>query len=258
MNELQIFNKEEFGQIRMVEIDNKPYFVAKDIALCLGYKDTTNAIKQHCRWVVKHHLGVVTGKKKDGTDAIQNVEMNIIPEGDMYRLITNSELSSAEKFEVWVFDEVLPSIRKTGSYNSNESQLNVDELNKCMKLIEPALTKVGVTTMQKFGIYKEVLSQSGINIPVDFIESENVEPAAYNNYSFNRNIDLVKRFIDESCIIDKNSMVPSADLYNSFLSWCEINNEEPISQTMFGRKLSELGINKGRSSFMRFWKGIRF
>lgn len=116
MNNLQIFNNKQFGQVRMVEIDGKPFFVAKDIALCLGYKDTTNAVKQHCRWVVKHHLGVVTGKKKDGTDAIQTVEMNVIPEGDMYRLITNSELPLAAKFESWIFDEVLPTIRKTGTY----------------------------------------------------------------------------------------------------------------------------------------------
>ena len=79
----------------MIEIDDKPYFVATDIAKALGYKDTTNAIKQHCRWVVKHKVPHPQSKNK-------TLEVNVIPEGDMYRLITNSELPSAEKFESWV------------------------------------------------------------------------------------------------------------------------------------------------------------
>ena len=115
--QLQIFNNEQFGQIRMVEIDDKPYFVAIDIAKALGYKDTTNAIKQHCRWVVKHKVPHPQSKNK-------TLEVNVIPEGDMYRLITNSELPSAEKFESWVFDEVLTQIRKTGSYTNNQNSIN--------------------------------------------------------------------------------------------------------------------------------------
>ncbi|EGT3850080.1 Bro-N domain-containing protein [Clostridioides difficile] len=119
-NNLQIFKNNDFGEIRTVEIDGKPYFVATDIARCLGYKDTTNAIKQHCKWVVKHHIPHPQSKTK-------TLEVNVIPEGDMYRLITNSELPSAEKFEHWVFDEVLPSIRKTGTYSSKKSECSKDD-----------------------------------------------------------------------------------------------------------------------------------
>ncbi|HBF1631522.1 TPA: phage antirepressor KilAC domain-containing protein [Clostridioides difficile] len=108
------FNNELFGEIRTIRIENEPYFVATDIAKALGYKDTTNAIKQHCKWVVKHHIPHPQSKTK-------TLEVNIIPEGDMYRLITNSELPSAEKFERWVFDEVLPSIREHGAYMTNEA-----------------------------------------------------------------------------------------------------------------------------------------
>lgn len=108
------FNNELFGEIRTVRIENEPYFVATDIAKALEYKDTTNAIKQHCKWVVKHHIPHPQSKTK-------TLEVNIIPEGDMYRLITNSELPSAEKFERWVFDEVLPSIREHGAYMTNEA-----------------------------------------------------------------------------------------------------------------------------------------
>lgn len=107
MNELQIFDSEEFGEIRTIEIDGKPYFVGADVAKALGYKDTVNALKQHCRGVVKHHLIDSLGR---------NQEASFITEGDLYRLIMKSKLPSAEKFEAWVMDEVLPTIRKTGSY----------------------------------------------------------------------------------------------------------------------------------------------
>lgn len=107
MNELQIFNSGEFGEIRTIEIDGKPYFVGADVAKTLGYKDTVNALKQHCRGVVKHHLIDSLGR---------NQEASFITEGDLYRLIMKSKLPSAEKFEAWVMDEVLPTIRKTGSY----------------------------------------------------------------------------------------------------------------------------------------------
>lgn len=118
MNELQIFNNEEFGQVRMVEIDGKPYFMGSDIAKALGYARPNDAIKQHCRATVKHSTHI-SGKTQ---------EVNFIGEGDMYRLITHSKLESAERFETWVFDEVLPSIRKNGGYISGQENLSDEEL----------------------------------------------------------------------------------------------------------------------------------
>ena len=115
-NQVQVFNHQEFGKLEMLLIDGKPYFPASDCAKILGYSDAINAIKQHCRWVVKHHIGVQTGVKADGSPAMQTVEKNFIPEGDLYRLIARSKLPSAVAFESWVFDEVLPSIRQTGGY----------------------------------------------------------------------------------------------------------------------------------------------
>lgn len=106
MNELKLFENEEFGQVRMVEIDGKPYFVGKDVANALGYSNPRDAISRHCKGVVKHDTPTSSG--------IQSI--SYINEGDMYRLITHSKLESAERFESWVFDEVLPSIRKHGIY----------------------------------------------------------------------------------------------------------------------------------------------
>lgn len=85
-----------------------PWFVGRDVCLLLGYADTTNAIKQHCRGVVKYHPIVDSLKRTQ--------EARVLSEGDTLRLIVNSTMPAAQEFEVWVFDEVLPTIRKTGSY----------------------------------------------------------------------------------------------------------------------------------------------
>ncbi|MEN8036034.1 BRO family protein, partial [Clostridioides difficile] len=121
MNNLQIFEKLEFGQIRMVEVDKKPYFVATDIAKCLGYANTSKAINDHCRWVTKSYIPHPQNENKI-------LEVNAIPESDMYRLIVNSKLPNAEKFESWVFDEVLPTIRKTGGYIHTTEDMSDDEI----------------------------------------------------------------------------------------------------------------------------------
>ncbi len=128
MKDLRIFKDDRFGEIRWVKVNNKDYAVGIDIAKALGYKKPNDAISRHCRGAVKHGVGVVTGKRKDGTDAIQNVEMNLIPEGDIFRLAAKSELPGAEKFEEWIFDEVLPCIRKTGMYATDELLNNPDLL----------------------------------------------------------------------------------------------------------------------------------
>lgn len=128
MNEIQVFNNTEFGEIRTVEINDKPYFVASDIAKVLGYAKPQNAISTHCRGALKRGIGVQTGIKADGSPAIQIVEVLIIPEGDVYRLIARSKLPQAERFEKWVFDEVLPSIRKTGGYIAGQEHMTDDEL----------------------------------------------------------------------------------------------------------------------------------
>lgn len=113
MNELQIFSSPEFGELRTIEEGDKIYFVASDVAKALGYKRPADAVSAHCRYTVKRSIPHPQGK---GT-----LQMNVIPEGDVYRLAAHSELPSAEKFESWVFDEVLPAIRKTGGYHVPQS-----------------------------------------------------------------------------------------------------------------------------------------
>ena len=108
MNKLQIFNSEEFGEIRTVTIDNEPWFVGIDVAKSLGYANPKNAVPKH-----------VSEEDKLGTQieyAGQRREVTVINESGLYALIFGSKLDSAKRFKHWVTAEVLPSIRKTGSY----------------------------------------------------------------------------------------------------------------------------------------------
>ncbi|MFT9597701.1 phage antirepressor [Mesobacillus sp.] len=111
MNKLQVVSNEVFGKLQVMELDGKVYFPATDCAKMLGYSNTKDAIKRHCRWVAKHDLPHPQNEKKV-------IQKNFIPEGDLYRLIVKSQLPVAEQFEHWVFDEVLPDIRKHGMYAS--------------------------------------------------------------------------------------------------------------------------------------------
>ncbi len=135
MNELKIFENPEFGFVRTVEIDGKPYFVASDVAKALGYANPRDAILRHCKGVVKHD-GVSNTTNQHGTTTEQIMELNFIPEGDIYRLIVKSKLPSAERFEAWVFDEVLPSIRKHGMYAEEELLDNPDLLIKVAQALK--------------------------------------------------------------------------------------------------------------------------
>ena len=112
MNELTIITSTRFGEVRMIEDDGKVLFVAADVARALGYKNTSEAIKYHCRGIAKRYITDDLGRQQ---------EVNAIPEGDIYRLAAKSELDGAEEFESWIFDDVIPSVRKHGAYATPET-----------------------------------------------------------------------------------------------------------------------------------------
>lgn len=131
MNELQVFKNNEFS-IKSLVIDNEPWFVGKDVAAALGYRDTSDALKKH----------VDNDDKltRRFADSGQNREMYIINESGLYSLILSSKLESAKHFKRWVTSEVLPAIRKTGGYQLPEIsypqslRLLADEIEKNKKL----------------------------------------------------------------------------------------------------------------------------
>lgn len=111
MSELQIFNSEEFGDIRTMNIDGEPWFVGKDVAESLGYKNTRQALSTN---VMDEDRGVHSVDTPSGAQ-----QMTIINESGLYALIFGSKLESAKRFKHWVTSEVLPSIRRTGSYQKS-------------------------------------------------------------------------------------------------------------------------------------------
>ena len=113
-NPFKIFENEKFGKIEVLFKDEQFYFPAIEIAEILGYKKPRDAVKRHCvnefPYVVFHDVGINTGL------AVQTIQKKYINEGNLYRLIAKSKLPEAREFERWIFDTVIPSIRKNGYY----------------------------------------------------------------------------------------------------------------------------------------------
>ena len=122
MNEIQIFENARFGQVRTLDENGKTLFCGSDVAKALGYSNAPDALRRHCKGIVKRDTPTNSGVQ----------QMSFIPEGDIYRLAAKSELPGADEFERWIFDEVLPSIRKHGGYLTpekvEEALLNPDTL----------------------------------------------------------------------------------------------------------------------------------
>lgn len=114
MNELKIFESEKFGKVRTVIIDGEPWFVGKDVAEALGYANTRDALATHVEEEDKKTVVISDGKRG-------NPNQVIINESGLYALIFGSRLKSAKEFKHWVTSEVLPSIRKTGKYETNKN-----------------------------------------------------------------------------------------------------------------------------------------
>lgn len=130
MSDLQTFTSERFGSVRILEEDGKVLFCGKDIARSLGYARPNEAISKHCKGTLKRRTPTGGGVQ----------EMLFIPEGDVYRLIVNSRLPAAQEFESWVFDEVLPSLRRDGFYATDKElrvfEKNLAELEKYQAILE--------------------------------------------------------------------------------------------------------------------------
>lgn len=105
-----IFKDSEFGELGLLIAENKVYFPATQCAKIVGHENPARAIRKFCKGVTKMVTPTTGGSQ----------EVNYIPEGDLYRLIISSKLPNAERFERWVFDEILPTIHKTGGYVSND------------------------------------------------------------------------------------------------------------------------------------------
>ena len=127
--EISIITKESelFGEVRFAIVDDKEYAVGIDVAKALGYADASSIVSKKCKNGIKQLINVGYQNGNSHNKARNTQKMTLIPESDIYRLIFGSKLKEAEKFQDWVFDEVLPSIRKHGAYvgeNADENYVN--------------------------------------------------------------------------------------------------------------------------------------
>lgn len=134
MNDLQIFENPEFGQVRTVEIDGTPWLVGKDVAVALGYKNPQKALHDHvdAEDVTVNDLFTV-----NGTPAA------LINESGLYSLILSSKMPKAKAFKHWVTGEVLPAIRKNGVYESVKAQQHIEQLETTNAQLNAAINAVG-------------------------------------------------------------------------------------------------------------------
>ena len=119
MNEIQIFNHAEFGEVRTLAENGTVLFCGGDVAIALGYQNPSRDVQRHCKSIVSRCTTDSVGRQQ---------EMLFIPEPDLYRLVFRSKLPSAERFTDWVTEEVLPSIRKHGGYLAGQEEMSDAEL----------------------------------------------------------------------------------------------------------------------------------
>ena len=209
MDAVKVFTHPVFGQVRVID-DNASgelLFCANDVTNALGYANGRDAISRHVdiRDVVKHDMGVVTGKKADGTDAYQTVITTFINESGVYSLIFSSKQERAKEFKHWVTSEVLPSIRKTGQYSANVSSATLNEqLQANLTFADWAIKTLNINEASKLGWAKKISDKFGLaaelpdavnagtekpitHAATDLLKSHNVGISAQ---AFNRMLEL--------------------------------------------------------------------
>lgn len=173
MNQMTVFQNPDFGNLGVIYENDKAYFPATECAKMLGYENPHDAITRHCPHLVKREVGVQTGVKADGTPAMQAVQRSYIPEGDLYRLIIRSKLPSAERFEKWVFDEVLPTLRKTGYYGKRKPvDKNLGNVVRLMELTRNAMKETKANPHDICIALKKIADDNGVFLPECFVQDK--------------------------------------------------------------------------------------
>lgn len=209
MDAVKVFNHPVFGQVRVID-DNASgelLFCANDVTHALEYANGRKAVADHVdsRDILKRDMGVVTGKKADGTDAYQTVNTTFINESGVYSLIFSSKQERAKEFKHWVTSEVLPSIRKTGQYNANQTNASLTEqIQANLLLADWAIKNLNINEASKITWVKKISDKFGLaaelpdavnagtekpimHAATDLLKSHNVGISAQ---AFNRMLEL--------------------------------------------------------------------
>lgn len=189
MNELHVFKKEEFGEIRMMERSGEPYICLADVCRVLALGNPRQVkTRLSAPGVITNDVGVVTGTKADGTPAMQQVPMTFISEPNFYKVVMQSRKPQAEPFVDWISSEVLPSIRKHGAYLTDAKaaeilltpeagirmlQEIIAERTKSAKLSETVALQEGkIEEMQPKADYYDIILQSDSLVSVTQIAKD--------------------------------------------------------------------------------------
>ena len=271
MDAVKVFNHPVFGQVRVID-DNASgelLFCANDVTHALEYANGRKAVSDHVdsRDILKRDMGVVTGKKSDGTDAYQTVNTTFINESGVYSLIFSSKQERAKEFKHWVTSEVLPSIRKTGQYNSNVSSATLNEqLQAKLAFADWSAKFLNLNEASKLGIAQKIgkmvdledaLPQSvnaGTEKPIthaatDLLKSHNVGISAQ---AFNRMLEL-KGVVKHATRPGKRGKVHSWYVITPAFDKYGQNQQDPKFQqqtqirwydNLFSELLTIVGLNK--------------
>lgn len=178
MHELQIFNNEEFGQIRTVEIDGEIYLVGKDVAVTLGYQNGSRDINRHVDEEDRRKIMIFDGN--------QDKETIIINESGLYSLILSSKMPNAKRFKRWVTSEVLPALRKTGSYEmpkakkSRSNRTALSSANMMVKNVMSVLEKAKVEPVFIAAEVKRLYTDLGYEVKAPLVTDKETMPKLYD------------------------------------------------------------------------------
>jgi len=204
MKEIDVFRNDEFGSLTVISFNEESLFVGKEVATMLGYTDSSQAIRNHCKYAKLLRPVDLTGLKLPFE--INPRGMTFVNEKDIYRLIMKSELPSAEKFQDWVCDEVLPSIRKTGTYSMGVVESRKDSFEMELLGLEYASKILKSSDVSKLQMLHHVYNENRVStgaLPV-YVEKTRVTFSA---------TDLLKKHnIDISAVAFNKLLIASGIL----------------------------------------------
>lgn len=215
MNNLQIFNSPDFGQVRTIQQNGEPWFVGKDVAEILGYKDTSDAMKKH--------VDIEDKLTRRFADSGQNREMYIINESGLYSLILSSKMPKAKEFKRWVTSEVIPAIRKTGKYEAMAQAVPVDD--------EPATDFTQLEFDQRIRIAAIIASCRRERLPlvakVLSLDLEGMMPLmpAHITEAEQAAYQYISGVYDS---LERDT--PIQYFYNDYTKWCMEQNLQPLTK----------------------------
>lgn len=208
MNNLQIFENEEFGQVRIVMIDDEPWFVGKDVAVALGYSNHRDALCKHVDSEDKGESRIATPSGEQ--------TMIIINDSGMYSLIFGSKLESAKRFKHWVTSEVLPALRKTGHYEIPKAQAKQRDLTKDDYI--RAASIISGCRNERLPYVMAFLEKAGLEMPEVEQISRQAKIVAQSGLAPDSKLEEYAGELMESGVLYKKKIFVTAAYFNDFCS----------------------------------------